>query len=187
MTNGLLSEIWGNICAFRHKLGNPSSYMLHSEFPYIWGKFDFLFYQCTVLAVSGHWWFRQWADGAVEKQLLICVNKDRLCMYCMYCTLQILGRNCLTKQCIVHMYIKLILTPLDNVAKRLLLENLHYRQFLNCISSNWRNSSRRTIIMMTVKIGYSTSGGAISLNFLSYCNFSRKHSLIQSHFYRPSF
>jgi hypothetical protein len=21
--------------------------MLHSEFPYIWGKFDFLFYQCA--------------------------------------------------------------------------------------------------------------------------------------------
>jgi hypothetical protein len=21
--------------------------LLHSEFPYIWGKFDFLFYQCT--------------------------------------------------------------------------------------------------------------------------------------------
>jgi hypothetical protein len=33
-----------------HKLGSPSSYMtlqlLHSEFPYIWGKFYFLFYQC---------------------------------------------------------------------------------------------------------------------------------------------
>ncbi len=37
MTNGLL--IWGNICAFPHILGSPSSYMtlqlLHSEFPYI--------------------------------------------------------------------------------------------------------------------------------------------------------
>jgi hypothetical protein len=34
-------------------LGSPSSYMtlqlLHSEFPYIWGKFDFLFYQCILL------------------------------------------------------------------------------------------------------------------------------------------
>ncbi len=33
-------------------LGSPSSYMtlqlLHSELPYIWGKFDFLFYQCSV-------------------------------------------------------------------------------------------------------------------------------------------
>jgi hypothetical protein len=30
---------WGNICAFSHILGSPSSYMtlqlLHSEFPYI--------------------------------------------------------------------------------------------------------------------------------------------------------
>jgi hypothetical protein len=32
-------HIWGNICAFPHILGRPSSYMtlqlLHSEFPYI--------------------------------------------------------------------------------------------------------------------------------------------------------
>jgi hypothetical protein len=32
-------HIWGNICAFPHILGSPSSYMtlqlLHSEFPYI--------------------------------------------------------------------------------------------------------------------------------------------------------
>ncbi len=44
------SSYWGNICAFPHILGSPSSYMtlqlLHSEFPYIWGKFSFLFYQC---------------------------------------------------------------------------------------------------------------------------------------------
>ncbi len=38
MTNGLLNHhIWGNICAFTHTLGSPSSYMtlqlLHSEFP----------------------------------------------------------------------------------------------------------------------------------------------------------
>ncbi len=46
------SCIWLNIFAFPHivyVLGSPSSYMtlqlLHSEFPYIWGKFDFLFYQ----------------------------------------------------------------------------------------------------------------------------------------------
>jgi hypothetical protein len=37
--------------------------LLHSEFPYIWGKFDFLFYQCT-LQMKGRWesninaWFR---------------------------------------------------------------------------------------------------------------------------------
>ncbi len=34
-------------CAFPHILGSPFSYMtlqlLHSEFPYIWGKFDFFF------------------------------------------------------------------------------------------------------------------------------------------------
>jgi hypothetical protein len=51
-------HIWLNICAFTHILGGPSSYMtlqlLHSEFPYIRGKFDFLSYQCTFLpSVSG--------------------------------------------------------------------------------------------------------------------------------------
>ncbi len=53
MTNGLLICIWGNIYAFflfPHILGSPSSYMtlqlLHSEIPYIRGKFDFLFHQC---------------------------------------------------------------------------------------------------------------------------------------------
>ncbi len=39
------------IFAFPHLLGSPSSYMtfqlLHSEFPYIWGKFYFLFNQCS--------------------------------------------------------------------------------------------------------------------------------------------
>ncbi len=38
------SSYWGNICAFPHILG--SAPLLHSEFLYIWGKFDFLFYQC---------------------------------------------------------------------------------------------------------------------------------------------
>ena len=50
MTNDLLIN-GENICAFPHILGSPFSYMtlqlLHSEFPYIWEKFDFLFYQCT--------------------------------------------------------------------------------------------------------------------------------------------
>jgi hypothetical protein len=41
-----------NICAFPHIIwGSPSSYMvLHpipSEFPFIWGKFGFLFYKCS--------------------------------------------------------------------------------------------------------------------------------------------
>ncbi len=39
-----------SVCAFPHLLGSPSSYItLHpiaSEFPYRWGKFCFLFYQC---------------------------------------------------------------------------------------------------------------------------------------------
>jgi hypothetical protein len=43
-----------NICAFRHILGSSSSYMtlrpIPSYFPYTWGKFSFLFYQCS----SGH-------------------------------------------------------------------------------------------------------------------------------------
>ncbi len=45
------SYIWGKICSFPHILGSPSSYkmqLLHSEFPFIWGKFCFLFYQCIV-------------------------------------------------------------------------------------------------------------------------------------------
>ncbi len=49
ITNGLLIHIWGNISPFPHILGIgiPSSYMtlqlLHSEFPYIWGKSWFSF------------------------------------------------------------------------------------------------------------------------------------------------
>jgi hypothetical protein len=41
-------HIWLNICALPHVLGSPSSYMtlqlLHSEFPYIRGKFKFSFF-----------------------------------------------------------------------------------------------------------------------------------------------
>ncbi len=52
-------HIWGNICAFPHILGSNSSYMtmqlFHSEFPYIWGKFDFLFYQCMDTAETCEW------------------------------------------------------------------------------------------------------------------------------------
>ncbi len=44
------SHIWVNICAFPRILGSPYSYLtlqlLHSEFPYIWRKSDFLIYQC---------------------------------------------------------------------------------------------------------------------------------------------
>jgi hypothetical protein len=50
------SSYWGNICAFPHR--SPSSYMtlqlLHPEFPYIWGKFDFLFIsaQCVTVLIN---------------------------------------------------------------------------------------------------------------------------------------
>jgi hypothetical protein len=44
----LQSHIWGNICAFPHILGSPSSYvtlqLLHSEFPYIYGENFILFF-----------------------------------------------------------------------------------------------------------------------------------------------
>ena len=33
--------------------------LLHSEFPYIWGKFDFLFYQCRAAVLVAAWWHRQ--------------------------------------------------------------------------------------------------------------------------------
>ncbi len=46
--------IWGNAQIVPHIWGGRKSYMtlqlLHSEFPYIWGKYDFLFYQCGVPA-----------------------------------------------------------------------------------------------------------------------------------------
>jgi hypothetical protein len=48
--NGSVAKLY--ICSFPLILGSPSSYMtlqlLHSEFPYIRGKFDFLFYQCSL-------------------------------------------------------------------------------------------------------------------------------------------
>ncbi len=57
---GVQSHIWlmassysETICAFPHIFGSPSSYMtLHpipSEFPYIWGKFCFLFISAVYL------------------------------------------------------------------------------------------------------------------------------------------
>ncbi len=56
----LQSHIWlkasSYICAFPHILGSSSSNMtlrlLHSEFPSICGKFDFLFYQCNLQALN---------------------------------------------------------------------------------------------------------------------------------------
>ncbi len=56
MTNSILIHKWINFFTFPHILGSPSSYMtlqpLPSEFPYIWGKFIFLFYQCGVLHIA---------------------------------------------------------------------------------------------------------------------------------------
>ncbi len=73
MTNDLF--IYGkNICAFPHILGSPSSYVtLHPipyEFPYIWGKFCFLFYQCRVSRSDeeGGYFYSYWlaCEGCVR-------------------------------------------------------------------------------------------------------------------------
>ncbi len=60
-------HIWVNICAFPHTLGSPSSYMtlqpIPSEFPYRWGKFRFLFYQCRDLG------FGPWGEAACNRKL----------------------------------------------------------------------------------------------------------------------
>ncbi len=57
----LQSHIWGRASLYMRKCANISPYMrrplvmtlqlLHSEFPYIWGKFDLLFYHVTWLNV----------------------------------------------------------------------------------------------------------------------------------------
>ncbi len=64
--------IWGNKCAFPHILGSPSSYMtlqlLHSEFPYMCGIFDFLFYQCV-----GVFMFKGPLKWITER---ICINNN---------------------------------------------------------------------------------------------------------------
>ncbi len=74
MTNGLLNpHIWGNICTFPHVLGSPSSYMtlqlLHFEFPYIWGKFDFLFYHCKLQVINQTPSKHNYAVGPFHKAL----------------------------------------------------------------------------------------------------------------------
>ncbi len=75
-------HIWLNFCEFAHILGSPSSYiilkLLHSEFPYIWGKFDFLFCKCIEsvgLSVAARHWSRVW------KQLLISNERNTLRWY----------------------------------------------------------------------------------------------------------
>ncbi len=54
MTNSLLiyGEIFAHFLIYQESLPHIWLCMLHSEFPYIWGKFDFLFYQCSVDDVS---------------------------------------------------------------------------------------------------------------------------------------
>jgi hypothetical protein len=58
MTNGRLiyGEIFANLLLYSNR--KPSSYMtwqlLHSEFPAISGKFDFLFYQCNTRNSGRH-------------------------------------------------------------------------------------------------------------------------------------
>jgi hypothetical protein len=47
-----LPNIWGNAQIFPHIWGRLSVIyetlkLLHSEFPYMWGKFYFIFYQCS--------------------------------------------------------------------------------------------------------------------------------------------
>ncbi len=81
-------DIWGNICTLPHILGSLSSYMtlqlLHSEFPYIWGKTDFLFYQCS------SWRSRNDSDDSRDftngdrGSLVTAVIEDAipLCSYC---------------------------------------------------------------------------------------------------------
>jgi hypothetical protein len=53
MTNGLLinGEIFGHFLIYYRKpflIYSMILQRLHSEFPYIWGKLDFLYYQCII-------------------------------------------------------------------------------------------------------------------------------------------
>ncbi len=76
MTNGLLIHVWGNICAFPQILGRTSSYMtlqlLHSEFPYLWGKFYFLFYQWY-----GETWPRSSSSQTRDPETVLASNRTR--------------------------------------------------------------------------------------------------------------
>ncbi len=52
-----LPDIWGNAQIFHPIWGGRYLYttlqLLHYEFPYIWGKFDFLFYECNIIIENG--------------------------------------------------------------------------------------------------------------------------------------
>ncbi len=94
--------MWGNICAFPHILGSPSLYMtlqlLYSEFPYIWGKFDFLFYQCSTpsplpsaeTTALKYWGFLQLSRTIILHLVLFLLSvwltwMKRSCLCCSYC------------------------------------------------------------------------------------------------------
>jgi hypothetical protein len=51
----VLPETLLGFASFTHILGSPSSYMtlqlIPSQFPYIWGKFRFLFFPCMIISV----------------------------------------------------------------------------------------------------------------------------------------
>jgi hypothetical protein len=77
-----LSNIWGNAQIVNHIWRGRWSYMslrlLHSEFPYICGKFDFLFYQCTHgrKRIWKACFFLQVGDGVASQKLLCTTAQD---------------------------------------------------------------------------------------------------------------
>ncbi len=91
MTNGLL--IYGEIFAhfLIRTLGSPSSYMtlqlLHSEFHYIWGKFEFLFYQCVIVCTVIRF---LWVSAKFGTCTVVSVNgtlvEDKLCTFTLEST-----------------------------------------------------------------------------------------------------
>ncbi len=71
-----LPNIWGNAQIFSHIWGGLLSYMtlqlLPSGFPYIWGKFCFLFYQCSNLIASSVY---------SSVRALVSIVNSRWCLY----------------------------------------------------------------------------------------------------------
>ncbi len=96
------SIIYGEIFLHPHILGSSSSYMtlqlLHSEFPYIWGKFNFLFYQCILSWASCFYLvfiaFLNWENICGGIHSLRCINmEDKVSKhkpisagFCNFCT-----------------------------------------------------------------------------------------------------
>jgi hypothetical protein len=54
--------------------------LLNSEFPYIWGKFDFLFYLCTYNILRQPL-YAQWDSAFTESPQS---NKTSFCVYWLY-------------------------------------------------------------------------------------------------------